>query len=129
MDLPAEHSTSQSSRGDLVYAGGRLAVLILFTGLFAAAWNSDGTSSAAVARLERRPVPRQAGRVAHAATELVMVPVSIVRPSRAATLGSSIIVADKPALPFTGTPALLGGTLRTADAAPVASSPRDETSL
>lgn len=125
MDLPAEHSTSHSSRGEIVYTGGRLAVLILFTGLFAAAWNGDGTSSAAMARLERRPVPRLVGRVASAASDLVVVPVKAIQPSRAATLGSSIVIAEKPVLPFTGTPALLGGTLRAADAAPVASSPTD----
>jgi hypothetical protein len=125
MDLPAEHQTSPSSRGEMVQAGGRMAVLVLFTALFAAAWNGDGRPAVALSR--SGPLPRQAGRLAHAAAEVGTIRRVAVAPSAGFELGAGLRLAcdDRPLSPFTGTPALLGGTIRSGEAAPVASSRRN----
>lgn len=125
MDLPADSPTPLSTRGEVVYAGGRLAVLILFTGLFAAVWNTDRTASATVVGVERRPVPRHIGSVANAAVELITHRVASPRRAPMAMLGSRIVAGSPAELPFTGTPALLGGTLRAENVAPLASSQAD----
>jgi hypothetical protein len=123
MDHPAENPKSHSARDEVVYTGGRMAVLVLFTALFAAAWNGDGRPAGALTR--SGALPRQAGRLALAAAEVGTIRNMAVGPIAGLQLGSGIRLAcdDRaPGLPFTGTPALLGGTIRSGEATPVASS-------
>jgi hypothetical protein len=113
----------------MVHAGGRIAVLVLFTALFAAAWNSDGRSAVALARTAPITTPRQTARVASAAAELVRIREPAVSPTAGIQLGSGIRLAcdeTQPAPPFTGTPALLGGTIGIEDAVPVTASKANE---
>ena len=103
-----------------------MAVLVLFTALFAAAWNGDARPGVVLTR--SGPLPRQAGRLAHAAAEVGTIRSVAVGPSAGIELGAGLQLAcddRRPASPFTGTPALLGGMIQSGDAAPVASAPAD----
>ena|SRR5688572_16565871 len=125
MDVRVESKTPHSTRDEVVYTGGRMAVLVLFTALFAAAWNSDARPTAALTR--SGPLPRQFGRLALAAAEVGTIRNVAVGPIAGIQLGSGIRLAcddGEPVSPFTGTPALLGGTIWSGEA-PVASSEAD----
>jgi hypothetical protein len=107
-------------------AAGRIAVLLLFTGLFAAAWNGDGTSPAAhaVVRAQdrRTHAPALAGDERRSDGAQIRCAVRICgqpdgrRDRRVSALLGNGVMASTRAVDvreqFVGAPALLGGTLR-----------------
>lgn len=108
---------------DTAQAAGRIAVLLLFTGLFAAAWNGDRSSPVAMHLVSRPHDRRDADTAAIlSGARTSAVGVSPQHQPVWMTPGGDVVGSALAAVhrsPFSGSPALLGGTLRTGDNVPV----------
>jgi hypothetical protein len=126
-DAPLSTRTSPAL-ADTAQAVGRIAVLLLFTGLFAAAWNGDQSSSV-VPQIAGRPQDRRArieigaearGAVSATSASGTRAGAAEFFPQRSTRVrvGGMLAQSARPEpswTPFTGSPALLGGTLRLSD--------------
>lgn len=128
-----ENSRSSAALAETAHATGRVAVLLLFTGLFAAVWNGDGQSAATMRLAHRVPhvtvVQREVAdrqqrqsTILSAARQSTAIGATTLQRPLWNGVGEMIArshASSAPAIPFVGSPALLRGTVRMQESATV----------